>query len=178
MKKLLVILLDKFQDIELTTFISLIKKANVFGQIEFFNPENKLVTGQFGVVQIEGQNHWKADDFDAIFIPGGFAAQLFRKCEKSTELVREFFLKNKFVFAICDAPNAIFELNLAKNYKFSSYPNEKNSKIELRQEALVTVDKNYISARNAASSAEFAFKVIENLDSKELAEKIKNGFYA
>ncbi|AJC49881.1 DJ-1 family protein [Mycoplasma flocculare] len=176
--KLLVILLDKFQDIELTTFISLIKKADIFNQIEFFNPENKLVTGQFGIAQIQGQNHWKSGDFDAIFIPGGFAAQLLRKCKKSAELIREFFAKNKYVFAICDAPNAIYELNLAKNYLFSSYPNENNIKIRQRQETATTIDKNYISARNAASSADLAFAVIENLGSKEVAEKIKNGFYA
>ncbi|ASU14414.1 hypothetical protein CIB43_00518 [Mesomycoplasma hyopneumoniae] len=70
MKKLLVILLDKFQDIELTTFISLIKKAEIFTDIEFFNPKNKLVIGQFGVVSIQAHNHWKSDDFDAVFIPG------------------------------------------------------------------------------------------------------------
>ncbi|AAV27728.1 DJ-1/PfpI family protein [Mesomycoplasma hyopneumoniae] len=177
MKKLLVILLDKFQDIELTTFISLIKKAEIFTDIEFFNPKNKLVIGQFGVVSIQAHNHWKSDDFDAVFIPGGFAAQLFRKDSKSIQLVSEFFAQNKHIFAICDAPNAIFELKLAENYQFSSYPNQHNSKIRLRQDSLVTIDRNYISARNAASSADFAFVVIEKLGSKELAQKIRNGFY-
>ncbi|WP_341513273.1 DJ-1/PfpI family protein [Mesomycoplasma ovipneumoniae] len=178
MKKLLVVLLDKFQDIEFTTFVSLIKKADIYDKIEFYNPENKIVTGQFGVVQIETKNHWKSDDFDAIFIPGGVAAQYLRTCEPAIKLINEFFAQNKHVFAICDAPNAIFERNLAPNYQFSSYPDETNSDIPTRKNDLVTVDKNYISARNASSSAEFAFKVIEKLASKEIAEKIRAGFQA
>ncbi|MBG0730976.1 DJ-1/PfpI family protein [Mycoplasma sp. 'Moose RK'] len=178
MKKLLVILLDKFQDIELTVFISLIKKANIFTEIAFFNPENKLVTGQFEIVKIQAQNHWKASDFSAVFIPGGFAAQIFRTCEKSINLVSEFFKENKHVFAICDAPNVIFELGIAKGYQFSSYPNEGNLSNKFRTNSSVCVDRNYISARNASSSAEFAFKVIENFGSPELSQKIKSGFEA
>lgn len=76
------------------------------------------------------------------------------------------------------SPNAIFERNLVPNYEFSSYPDESNSDIPTRKNDLVTVDRNYISARNASSSAEFAFKVIEKIASKEIAEKIRDGFQA
>ncbi|WP_240536028.1 DJ-1/PfpI family protein [Mesomycoplasma ovipneumoniae] len=127
---------------------------------------------------MEAKNNWKSDEFDAIFIPGGVAAQHLRTCDPALKLISEFFAQNKDVFAICDAPNAIFERNLAPNYEFSSYPDETNSDIPTRKKDLVTADRNYISARNASSSAEFAFRVIEKLVSKEIAEEIRAGFQA
>ncbi|MCI8283292.1 DJ-1 family protein, partial [Mesomycoplasma hyopneumoniae] len=84
-----------------------------------------------------------------------------------------FIFTKKWIFAIKLGNSG----KLAENYQFSSYPNQHNSKIRLRQDSLVTIDRNYISARNAASSADFAFVVIEKLGSKELAQKIRNGFY-
>lgn len=172
MNKLLVILLDNFQDIELTTFLSIIKKAQIFNEINFYNPENKNVSGQFGIVKIEAQNHWQSSDFNAIFVPGGKAVQLLRTNQKTLDLINEFFQDNKYVFAICDAPNALYEQNITKNLKFSSYPIENSQNYQNRVDDKVCKTGNYFSARNADSAAELAFLVIEHLDSKEKAQLI------
>lgn len=172
MNKLLVILLDDFQDIELTTFLSLVKKAQIFNQISFYNPKNTTVSGQFGIVKIEAQNHWQSSDFDAVFVPGGKAVQSLRTDQKTLNLINDFFENNKYVFAICDAPNALYEQNIAKNLKFSSYPIENSQNYQNRVEDKVYKTGNYFSARNADSATELAILVIEHLDSKEKAQLI------
>ncbi|VEU66266.1 monophosphate biosynthesis [Mesomycoplasma conjunctivae] len=171
MNKLLVILMDDFQDIELVTFIALVQKANIFQQIDYFNPESKNVFGQFGLAQIRTKNKVNLQDYNSIFIPGGKGARRLRNDVISLEIIKHFFEKAKNVFAICDAPNALFENNILKQ-AFSSYPIDDLPKTTLRNENTITISDYIITARNANSAAQLAYEVIKKLASKKLADQI------
>ena len=46
----------------------------------------------------------KADDYVALFIPGGFSPDHMRRCEATVDLVKEFNNQKKPIAAICHGP--------------------------------------------------------------------------
>lgn len=46
----------------------------------------------------------KADDYAALFIPGGFSPDHMRRCDATIELVKEFDQQEKPIAAICHGP--------------------------------------------------------------------------
>ncbi|MDE6645990.1 MAG: DJ-1/PfpI family protein [Malacoplasma sp.] len=121
--KLLALTLSKFQDLEMVALLSIFKASQKFEKIDFYSPENKdLVTGQFDIANIKTITNFNVDDYDVLYIPGGFGAKLLRSSKPGIDCVKQFIEKDKWVIAICDAPNALADHNLiAENQKYISW---------------------------------------------------------
>ncbi|AAT28075.1 DJ-1/PfpI family protein [[Mycoplasma] mobile] len=179
--KLLTLVLDEFQDIELINVNATLQRGNFLEKNDFYNPHNKkVVTGQFNIANVNTITQINENDYDAIFIPGGKAAQHLRKDSKSLNLIESFIKKNKIIIMICDAPNAIYESNLLKkDIIFTSYPVESILKLKpiQRNEDNVVYYKNFFSAKSAAFSIELGLKVIEVLKSKQESERVSKNLW-
>ena len=64
----------------------------------------------------------KAEDYDALLIPGGRAPEYIRMNARVLEIVRYFMKENKPVAAICHAPQVLAAAGVLKGRKCSSYP--------------------------------------------------------
>ena len=64
----------------------------------------------------------KAEDYDALMIPGGRAPEYIRMNARVLEIVRYFMKENKPVAAICHAPQVLAAAGVLKGWKCSSYP--------------------------------------------------------
>jgi protease I len=64
----------------------------------------------------------KAEDYDALMIPGGRAPEYIRMNVRVLEIVRYFMKENKPVAAICHAPQVLAAAGVLKGRKCSSYP--------------------------------------------------------
>jgi protease I len=64
----------------------------------------------------------KAEDYDALMIPGGRAPEYIRMNARVLEIVRYFMKENKPVAAICHAPQVLAAAGVLKGRKCSSYP--------------------------------------------------------
>ncbi|ADM22010.1 putative intracellular protease/amidase [Mesomycoplasma hyorhinis HUB-1] len=168
--KLLIITLENFQDLELVGFLVTVKRAKIFNEISYFNLEKASVTGQFNIVKLTTNTTLNYQEYDAVYIPGGRAAQQLRKDKKTLEVIKYFLDNNKWVFAICDVPNALYETGLLKGYKFVGYPIENQQRPQgFFQNKSVVVSKNLISAKSAEYAVKLGLKVIEKLANKELS---------
>ncbi|WP_033161429.1 DJ-1/PfpI family protein [[Mycoplasma] collis] len=182
-KKLLVLIHDKFQDYELIAVLSTLIKAKVFTEINYFNfADITDFNGQYNLVNIKNDKekiYQKLYNYDAIFIPGGQGAQLLRKDSKALNLISDFIKKEKWVFAICDAPNALFENNVFDpDTHYTAYPIDNQIKGTNFTNNDVVQDKNIITARSASCSLNLALKIIEifnGIDAKNQIEKSLNG---
>jgi protease I len=64
----------------------------------------------------------KADDYDALVIPGGRAPEYLRLNPKVLDLVRHFFSANKPVAAVCHGAQILAAAGVLQGRKCSAYP--------------------------------------------------------
>ncbi len=125
----------------------------------------------------------KADDFDALAIPGGIEGAGFYEDaydERFLDLIREFDKKNKLIASICVAALPIGKSGVLNNRKATTW--DLNDGVRRRQLAefgalvqdtkLVT-DKNIITSTGPATSLDVAFKLIELLTDIQNVIEIK-----
>ncbi|MBN4089295.1 DJ-1/PfpI family protein [Mycoplasma enhydrae] len=176
--KLLILAHNGFNDIELGTTYSIFNYFKHFEKITIFNPDlnTKEVIGQGNVLKLSCENQVNLDEYDAIFIPGGSGAQTLRKDKESLDIIRQFKNSDKYIFAICDAPNVLYENNIIDDsINYSSYPISSNFKEGLkRNKNDVTVDKKIVTGRCPSASLEFALEILKLLfDADEVNHFIK-----
>lgn len=169
--KLLVVALDGYQDIELVSYVSAVKMSNKFEEIIIWNPDKKnQVEGSNKIGYINSIEEYNLEDIDAIFIPGGKSCLSLRTHEIALNVIKKFEKENKFMIAICDAPNALIENKIHLDKKYTSYPihNIDNVSTNLRigSEEIV-IDGNYITGRAPTSSLLLAKATIDVIFSDE-----------
>lgn len=109
MAKIATLITDMFEDSEYT------EPANAFNEAghEVFSIEKKAgnqVKGKQGeaVVSIDyGIDDVNPNDFDALFLPGGFSPDLLRADNRFVEFSKAFMDAKKPVFAICHGPQLL-----------------------------------------------------------------------
>ena len=125
----------------------------------------------------------KADDFDALAIPGGEpTAGFFDDAydERFLSLIREFDKQGKIIASICVAALAIGKSGVLHNRQATTWDlNEGKRRTELAnfgalvQDKHIVVDKNIITSTGPATSIDVAFKLVEMLTDIHNVTEIK-----
>ena len=110
------------------------------------------------VVVEEAASDVTVDDFDALFIPGGYSPDKLRVDEDAVELVRDFMESDKPVFAICHGPQLMITAQALEGRTLTGY-------ISIRQDIMnaggeyvddaVVEDDNLITSRRPADIPAF-----------------------
>ncbi|UUM19772.1 MULTISPECIES: DJ-1/PfpI family protein [unclassified Mycoplasma] len=174
--KILVILENKFNDVELVTPLSCLRRADPDIVVDYYHPTEKSILSQYKVFAINNiKNNVNLADYDLLFIPGGFAAQLLRTNEQALKLISSF---NGPIAAICDTPNTLREHNLIDhNTSYSAYPSTWSEPFKSKnyQQDYVTnllKEKHLITARCADAAMELGYELVEHFYGKEALEKV------
>lgn len=173
--KLLVLLHDKFNDVEFVSVLSCLIRTGKLEKITYYNPVLKHVKGQYGLVEKDLTNEFNYDDYEVIFIPGGASAKELRKDQKSLELIRRFSDDNKYLFSICDAPNVLYENKIIKEDEpYSSYPFDGMTCSAKRSDALVTkTNDKTLTGKSAAAGIELGLQIVKVLFGEETYQTTK-----
>lgn len=125
----------------------------------------------------------KADEFDALAIPGGAASAGFFEDaydERFLNLIKEFDRHSKVIASICVAALPVGKSGVLKNRKATTWDlNEGKRRKELAdfgaivQDEQIVVDNNIITSTGPATSLDVAFKLVEMLTSIENVKEIK-----
>ncbi|EIN14927.1 Hypothetical protein MAGb_5440 [Mycoplasmopsis agalactiae 14628] len=176
--KLLVIVHNRFNDMELVSVLSVLKRSKQIEEITYFNPSYKSATGQHNIVTLDLVNKIDESYYDAIFIPGGAGAKELREDKESLEIIKNFRKLNKYVFAICDAPNALYENGIiTESEVYSSFPIE-NIDITCsknRSDNLVSQSNKLFTGKAAAAGTELGLLIIKSLYGSQLYTEVKDG---
>ncbi|WP_101841817.1 type 1 glutamine amidotransferase domain-containing protein [Halobacillus sp. Marseille-P3879] len=109
MSKIACVMTSLFEDVEYTQPADAFsKQGHEVTTIEW--EAGKEVTGKQGqtTVTIDSSiDDVKAEDFDALFIPGGFSPDQLRGDEKFVKFAKHFMDEKKPVFAICHGPQLL-----------------------------------------------------------------------
>jgi protease I len=98
------------------------------------------------------------DDFEALFIPGGYSPDQLRVEDKAVQFTRDFVNSGKPVFAICHAPQIMITADVLRGRRITGYQSIiqdiENAGAEFVDQSVV-VDKNLISSRNPGDLPDF-----------------------
>ncbi|MDK2819667.1 MAG: DJ-1/PfpI family protein [Mycoplasmataceae bacterium] len=180
--KILTLVLEKYQDIELVGVISTLNNSGQLEKITYYNPNEKTnIFGSNKIGSIMTVSTYDIKDYDAIFIPGGEAAQELRVNQIALNVVKDFIDNDKYIISMCDSPNALCDAKLLTDKKYVSYPIqgiEKSACPNRVSDQVVMVDGKYITGRGPSSSLELGLKVIEILISKKKSDEVRSGLFA
>jgi len=108
----------------------------------------------------------KAEDFDAIVVPGGYAADKMRLHQSMVNLVREAHELGKVVAAICYGPQLLISADIVRGHRVTCWP---SVAVDIRNagadwvDAPVVQDGNLITSRKPADLPRFNKAIIEAL---------------
>ncbi|MDD3877248.1 MAG: DJ-1/PfpI family protein [Bacteroidales bacterium] len=186
MKKVLLLLADGFEPLEASAFIDVIG----WNLVEGDNTTELFTCGLRKEIRSSFNQRFIVDNvieeidmnsFDALAIPGGFEVYGFYKDaydKKFLDLINAFNFHNKIIASICVGSLPLGKSGVLKGKKGTVY----NSKI--RREALkgcgvnvlhqpIVIEGNVITSWNPSTAIDVAFLLLENLTSKNNADKVR-----
>lgn len=108
----------------------------------------------------------KADDFDAIIVPGGYAPDKMRLHQPMIDLVRKAYELGKIIAAVCHGPQLLISADIVKGRRVTSWP---SVAVDLKNAGAIWVDEpvvkdgNIITSRKPADLPRFNKAIIEAL---------------
>ncbi|MEW9675338.1 type 1 glutamine amidotransferase domain-containing protein [Lentibacillus sp. L22] len=108
-KKIATVLTDMFEDVEYTDPAKAFKDAG-HEVVTIEKEKGNKVTGKNNEATVtidEGIDNVNPDDYDALFIPGGFSPDQLRADDRFVTFAKHFMDAKKPVFAICHGPQLL-----------------------------------------------------------------------
>lgn len=153
MSKIAVLITDDFEDVEYT------KPADAFKEagneiIHVGLTEGETVHGKKEKTPVkvdQAASDVSVDEFDALFIPGGYSPDKLRAHDAPVEFAREFVMSGKPVFTICHAPQLLITAQVLDGRTITGWRSVaqdiRNAGAEYIDQEVV-IDDNLVSSRD------------------------------
>jgi protease I len=157
-----------FEDIEYTKPVEAFKKAgHTIVNIGF--KKNSTVKGKKAGTKViinKSFNEISIDDFDAVFVPGGYSPDKLRVNEVAVRFIKDFVNSGKPVFSICHAPQLLITAQVLEGRRITGWKSItqdiKNAGAEFVDQEVV-IDRNLISSRSPDDLPAFIKTILEKL---------------
>lgn len=152
-KKIAVVVTDLFEDVEYTDPVKAFKEAG--HEIVTIEKESgNTVTGKNNEEKItidKGIDEVSVNDFDALFIPGGFSPDILRGDDRFVAFAKEFAESKKPIMAICHGPQLLITAEVLKGRDVTGYKSIhvdlKNAGANLHDKEVVVCGGNLVTSR-------------------------------
>ena len=184
MKKILAIATDGFEEIELAAPLDLLHRAGAkITLATVCANENLLIKGRsdFSVkadsaletlAPSPAEFEKLADDFDALFLPGGPGTWKLLEDGRAPKIATAFAKKGKLVAAICAAPLLLKAAGLLDGKRVSAHSCAWDEIPAARNCPPVESDGNILTSRGPGTAFDFGLAFVEKLFGSATAEKI------
>ena len=169
-------LADGFEEIEALYTLDLLRRANI--DVLTVGVTGKVANGSHKipvVCDIDCASLPYNSDFDMIILPGGMPGSTnLDKAECVEKYIKLALDNDKLICAICAAPFILGKRGILKGKRATCFPGFENQlEGATVVDAGVVRDGNIITGRAMGSAHEFALTVLEALQGKEAADKMR-----
>lgn len=175
--RVLCLLADGFEEIELVAPADLLRRAGV--EVVIASLHGRSATGRNGI-RIEADAalaDLQAERFDLLLIPGGPGVGELRRDGRAAALARDFHAAGKPVAAICAAPLVLADAGLLASRRFSAHDSVRNELPGAAGER-VTEDGNLITSRGAGTAIDFGLALVARLAGRDAALRVASEIMA
>ncbi len=163
MKNIAILVADGFEDTELIGAIDFWTREGITFDLISIQNKKEVKGSYFAKIDTIPIDEINLNNFENLFIPGGKSGELFLKFKRTSDIILDFYNKNKGVFAICAAPLLFYNANILKNKLFTCWPglnlkDSTNSEFE--------IDGNIITGRDYLATIPFAKEVAKYIKKK------------
>ena len=156
--KALIISADHFEDTELLVPYYRLKEEGF--EVDIASISRGKINGKHGYeVRVDkALRDVHAKDYDILVLPGGKAPAALRKEPAALEIVKDFFLNNKPVAAICHGPQLLVTAGVLKGRRATCYHSVAEELKEagaLYEDSEVVVDGNLVTSRQPSDLPAF-----------------------
>ena len=175
-KKVLVFLVNGFEEIEAMAPIDLLRRAGIIVDTVSINEDNQVTSSRkIRVLTDKTIDEINFENYEMIVLPGGPGTENYMKSEKLLEKLKEFSINRK-LGAICAAPTILSALGILYGKQAIGFPAcepdlIKDGAIIVNQD--VVKDNNIITSRGAGTAIDFSLALIEELLGKNKSHEIR-----
>ena len=175
-KKVLIFLVDGFEEIEAMAPIDLLRRAGIIVDTVSINEDNQVTSSRkIRVLTDKTIDEINFENYEMIVLPGGPGTENYMKSEKLLEKLKEFSINRK-LGAICAAPTILSALGILNGKQTICFPAcepdlIKDGAIIVNQD--VVKDNNIITSRGAGTAIDFSLALIEELLGKNKSNEIR-----
>jgi protease I len=166
MKKVAVLVEDHYQVLEVWYPYLRLREERIktvlvgTGKKEYKSKEGYLAIEELPIKKA------KADDFDAVVIPGGYAPDILRRYEEVNKFVREMFKKGKIVASICHGGWVLVSAGILKGKTVTGFSAIKDDLVNAGAKFVdkeVVADGNLITSRNPYDLPAFCREILKKI---------------
>ncbi|MDM5335479.1 type 1 glutamine amidotransferase domain-containing protein [Ureibacillus composti] len=174
MAKIATLITDKFEDIEFTSPKEALEAAG-HTVVTIDKEGNKSIRGKQGEVRVEidfGISDVNPEEFDALFIPGGFSPDLLRDDDRVVAFAKSFMKEMKPVFAICHGPQLLITARSLEGRDITGYKSIQvdleNAGAKFRDEEVVVCQNQLVTSRTPQDLPAFNREIVNVLKEREV----------
>ena len=178
-QRALILLAHKFEEIEATCPIDLLRRAEV--EVITASCESTLeVTGRSSITLLADQllGNINPPDFDLLVLPGGPSVFDLRENSQVLSLIQEFHNSGKPIGAICAAPLLLLDAGLIEGKTYTAHGSVGDELPNMVEDQTVVSDENLITSRGAGTAVEFGLSLVARLQGEIIAEEIRQSIHA
>lgn len=166
-KKVMILAENIYEDLEL--WYPKLRLAEEGAKVVVAGTGEKTYKGKNGYpLEVDGNiKDFKAKDFDAVVVPGGFAPDKLRRYKEVIDFVAEMHRQNKVVAAICHGPWVLVSAKILKGKKVTCVSAIKDDVINAGASYFdkeVVVDGNIVTSRKPDDLPAFCREIIKMLN--------------
>lgn len=146
-KRVATVITDLFEDVEFTSPKEALEEAG-HELVTIEKEKGNTVTGKSEGTKVtidKGIDDVKPEDFDALFIPGGFSPDILRADERFVAFAKHFMDEKKPVMAICHGPQLLITAKTLEGRDATGY---KSIKVDMEYAGADYADKEVVVCQN------------------------------
>ena len=150
-KRIAILAEEDFEDSELMEPLRAMKDAGA-RVVVVGSGSKKSYKGKRGSATITADttaDKVKADEFDAVIIPGGYAPDKMRLKQSMIELVRKAHDLGKIIAAVCHGPQLLISADIVRGRRLTSWP---SVAVDLKNAGATWVDESVVRDGNIITS--------------------------
>ena len=170
-KRVLCLLVDGFEEIEMVTPVDILRRAGV--EVVIAGMDDTISTGRSGI-RVEADALLADLDphaFDLLFIPGGPGVGALREDGRAALLAQDYVSAEKPVAAICAAPLILMDAGLLDGKRFTAYHSVREE-LGGGLDDRVVVDGLIVTSRGAGTAMDFALALVTLLVGEQASEAV------